>query len=308
MIAGSLALTGCGEKDSGDSTTGATTLTTTSATSGEGETGTDATGATSLTTTSEGEAGETTLTTTSEGGATDGFVNTDSSMSCGDSCDIWAANDCSDGQKCTSVACAVGSTAWDSNVCRDIQGTKTLGDDCEYLGSGIDGNDDCGDGLLCWNQDADTMLGTCLAFCTGSAAAPTCATGTSCVIANDGVLPICLPGCDPLSQDCTNANDLCLPDFTQTGFVCVLDASGGMAPYGTPCSYANSCNEGLICIAPEAVPEAACATASGCCSPMCDITDTSTTCPGQGQVCESLYEAGMEPPGFDHMGVCAVPA
>ncbi len=290
-IAGSLTLTACGKDSGSDDSTSSSS----SASAGSGSEGSG----------SEGETGESgsTMTTTSDSSGS--FVGTDAAMSCGESCDIWTPGDCGSGQKCTAVGCEVGTTAWDSNVCRDVQGTKQLGDECEYLGTGIDGNDDCDDGTMCWNVDADTGLGTCIAFCTGSAAAPSCASGTSCVIANDGVLPICLPGCDPLVQDCDNG-DLCIPDFNDTGFVCVLDASGGMAPYGTPCEYANSCNNGLICIASEAVPEPDCATASGCCSPMCDINEANT-CPGAGQSCESLYEAGMEPPGYEHMGVCAVP-
>ena len=119
------------------------------------------------------------------------------------------------------------------------------------------------------------------------------------------MLPICLPGCDPLAQDCEGSN-LCIPSTSDDGFVCVLDASGGMSPYGTPCMYANACNPGLMCIVSEAVPEPDCASASYCCSPICD-TDATNSCPGTGQECESLYEEGMAPPGYENIGVCAVP-
>ncbi len=286
-----LSLAACGDKGSGDES-GSTTAPTSSSSGEAGETGDASSGSTS-----------TGISTTSDGS---GFVNSDMNAACGESCDIWTPGDCGSGQKCTSVGCEVGTTAWDSNVCRDIQGSKQLGDECEYLGTGIDGNDDCDDGLMCWNQNADTGLGLCVAFCTGSAAAPNCASPNICVIANDGVLPICLPQCDPLVQDCDNG-DLCVPDFNENGFVCVLDASGGMSPYGAPCQYANGCNPGLMCIASDSVPEPECATAAGCCSPMCDLNEPNT-CPGSGQECQALYQPGNAPPGFDHMGVCAVPA
>lgn len=282
--------TACGDKSSGDDTTSTSTSVDTSSSSSSGET------SEGTTTTTSG------ISTTSDGS---GFVNNDANQTCGASCDIWNPNDCDDGQKCTAVGCEVGTTAWDANVCRDIQGNKQLGDECQYLGTGIDGNDDCDAGMMCWNQDADTGLGLCVAFCTGTPAAPNCASPNLCVIANDGVLPICLPQCDPLVQDCDNG-DLCVPDFQENGFVCVLDASGGMAPYGSPCMFANGCNPGLICIAADAVPEPDCNQSTGCCSPMCDMNEANT-CPGQGQECQALYQPGAAPPGFDNMGVCAVP-
>ena len=214
------------------------------------------------------------------------------------------AQDCPEGEKCTSVACEVGSGSWDSNVCRPIQGTASPGDECMYTdGNGVSGNDTCGEGALCWNADADTGLGVCIAFCEGSQETPTCAAGFTCAILNDGALPICLPGCDPLAQDCSAANELCLPDPAGTGYICALDASGGMAPYGTPCEYANVCNPGLVCANSDTVPEPECAGAAGCCTPMCSISG-GEACPGDGQTCEPMFDP--QPPGFEDVGLCLV--
>jgi hypothetical protein len=223
---------------------------------------------------------------------------------CGTECDIWAEDDCPTGEKCTSVACEIGSNSWDSNRCRPIQGSAAAGDECMYTdGSGVSGNDTCGEGSMCWNADADTGLGVCIAFCEGSQESPTCASGTFCAILNEGTLPICLPGCDPLAQDCEGANEMCLPDPSGQGYICALDASGDMAPYGTPCNYANVCNPGLLCVNPAGVPEAECASAGGCCSPMCSIS-AGEACPGTGQTCEPVFES--QPPGFEDVGVCTI--
>jgi len=232
------------------------------------------------------------------------FIDMDDDVPCGTQCDIWNPDDCVEGEKCTSVACAIGGNSWDSNVCRPINGEAAAGDECMYTdGSGVSGNDTCGAGTMCWNADADTGLGTCIAFCTGSPDTPSCAAGTSCAILNDGTLPICLPSCDPLAQDCEASNELCLPDPSGTGYICALDASGQMAPYGTPCNYANSCNAGLICGDPAGVPEPDCASAGGCCTPMCAISGPAQ-CPGEGQSCEPVFDP--QPPGFEDVGYCTI--
>ena len=156
---------------------------------------------------------------------------------------------------------------------------------------------------MCWNADADTGIGVCIAFCTGSPDAATCDAGTNCSILNNGSLAICLPQCDPLAQDCEAANDLCIPHPDGDGYTCVLDASGDMAPYGTPCEFINVCNKGLFCVDAASVPEPECAAASGCCSPICSISG-GEACPGQGQTCEPVFDP--QPPGYEDVGVCLI--
>jgi hypothetical protein len=248
--------------------------------------------------------GEATTDPSSDGGSD--FVPDASGgdLGCGQECDIWNPGDCPDGEKCTMVACEIGSNSWDSHVCREVQGDAQVGDACFYTdGSGVSGNDTCALGSVCWNADADTGFGTCLAFCEGSADVPICPEGGSCNISGSGILSICFPGCDPLAQDCDASNDLCIPDPDGGGYVCVFDASGDMAPYGTPCNYVNSCNTGLLCIDAAGVPEAACASAAGCCSPMCDL-DEMNSCPGAGQTCEPVFDP--QPEDYEHVGVCTI--
>lgn len=234
-----------------------------------------------------------------------GFVWHDYSNECGTTCDIWNWGDCPDGQKCTAVACEVGSSAWDSNICVDIMGWKGVGDECQFFGEGLDGLDDCELGSMCWRPDPDTGLGTCIQFCFGSPSAAECNPGSQCAVTGDGVIPVCLPDCDPLAQDCHDG-DVCIPNSSGTGFSCVLDASGGEADYGTPCQFANACNPGLLCVNAARVPEPACAGEVGCCSPMCN-TEVFGDCPGEGQVCEPLFDEGLAPPGAEQVGVCGVP-
>ena len=114
--------------------------------------------------------------------------------------------------------------------------------------------------------------------------------------------------CDPLTpgSDCINPDNLCISDPGGEGFVCVLDASGGMGSYGTECQYANSCNQGLFCAGTDHVP--GCQGSQGCCSEYCDL-DEPNTCAGKdgGQECVPWWEENMAPDGFEHVGGCAIP-
>ena len=126
----SLSLTACGDDAGSDGGT-----TTADATSSSTDTNADSTDGTEssaedTTTTSTTDATDTASETTNSGG----FVESDMmDASCGAECDIWNPDDCPEGEKCTSVACEVGSGSWDSNVCREIGGSKVEGDECMYM-------------------------------------------------------------------------------------------------------------------------------------------------------------------------------
>jgi hypothetical protein len=77
-----------------------------------------------------------------------------------------------------------------------------------------------------------------------------------------------------------------------------------MAPYGAPCNYINSCNEGLMCVNAEGVPEPECTSEAGCCSPYCNLND-GNTCPGVDQECQPVFDP--QPSELEHVGVCLVP-
>ena len=221
----------------------------------------------------------------------------------GTACDIWG-QDCPDGEKCTAWA-NDGGSSWNDNKCVPVDpNPKQAGDVCTAQGSGVSGLDDCDKGSMCWDTNKEN-IGYCIEFCMGSADAPFCSDPQAlCQIANDGVLPICLPSCDPLLQDCPGVDYACLP--LNDGFVCIPDGSGPDAGAdGDPCEYANACDPGLFCATADFVP--GCKTA-GCCSSFCDL-GAPNTCPlkAQGAECQPFYEMGMAPPGKENLGVCGLP-
>jgi hypothetical protein len=161
---------------------------------------------------------------------------------------------------------------------------------------------------MCWNVDPETNLGVCVPFCMGSEANPICEDpSTTCTIANEGALILCLPNCDPLLQDCQEG-EACYP--VGDTFVCGPDVSGEMGLFGEPCAFINVCDPGLFCAGPDIVPD--CQGASGCCSSFCDTSDpeASANCPGAagGQECTPWFDEGQAPPGLENVGACAIPA
>jgi len=216
--------------------------------------------------------------------------------------------DCPDGQKCNAWA-NDGGSGWNALACFPIDPAQAqVGDVCTVEGSGASGYDSCDLGLICWDVDPETDLGTCIAYCQGSPANPVCADpNTTCIITNDAVLNLCLPICDPLLQDCDGSGSGCYP--IGESFVCVPDAGGEQGAYGEPCEFLNVCDPGSYCATPEWVPN--CEGSFGCCSPYCDLTNpmASMNCPGfaDGQECIPWYEEGQAPPGYEDVGACGIP-
>jgi hypothetical protein len=221
-------------------------------------------------------------------------------------CDVWD-QDCPEGEKCMPWA-NDGGNAWNSTICVPI-GTEPgqPGDPCTVEGGGVSGYDSCDIASMCWDVIPETGEGVCIAFCQGSENNPVCDDPmTSCVIANDGVLVLCLPNCDPLLQDCPDGQACYVGD---DAFVCVPDASGpDMGVYGDPCEFTNACDPGLLCVAAGAVPD--CDSAQ-CCSEFCDLAaaDPDSACQGQadGQQCLGIFPDGQAPPGTEDFGFCALP-
>ncbi|MCA9689538.1 MAG: hypothetical protein R3A51_19230 [Nannocystaceae bacterium] len=236
------------------------------------------------------------------------FVCTTSGETGDIECDVFA-QDCGPEQKCAAWD-ADGDFAWDSTTCVAVTGDGQHGDPCTIQGN-LTGEDDCAEGVMCWNTDPDTGFGTCVELCTGSLEAPQCGPPNSfCVVANM-VLNLCLPFCDPLVQDCQGNNETCLPQPNGDGFSCVLDSSGGQAPSGTPCEFANACNPGNICLNLEFFPHPDCEGSGGCCGPYCDISD-----PGANANCQEVldtaecvpwYQEGTAPEPYADVGICIQP-
>ncbi len=301
----SIGLYGCGDKGSGGTGFTPTTSAGTAGTSG-GTAGTGGGGTSGGTSTS---GGGTSAGGTSGGSSGGGFVVPPDGGAGTKECDVWT-QDCNDGEKCMPWA-NDGGSSWNATKCSPLDpNPKQPGDTCTVEGGGVSGMDDCAKASMCWNADPDTNMGTCVAFCTGSEMDPMCDPGFDCLIANDGVLILCLPQCDPLLQDC-NMGEVCIPNTSNDGFACVLDASGDMAPAGTPCEFANVCNAGLICANADAVP--GCMGAVGCCAPFCDLTngqanaDCNNAFDTPGAECVPYFNMGEAPPGSEDVGVCILP-
>jgi hypothetical protein len=217
-------------------------------------------------------------------------------------CDVWA-QDCPDGQKCAAWA-DDGGSSWNALKCVDVTGTDNPGDPCTVTGTGVSGEDSCVEGAMCWNAD-ENGSGTCVGQCQGTVEAPSCAAfpSTSCTVANEGVLILCLPGCDPLLQNC-EGGDLCISTGAD-GFVCVLDASGDAGAVGDPCEFANACDPGNACVNASAFP--GCTGSLGCCANFCDLREGNSGCTEAGTECLPWYEMGTAPPQFVDVGICVLP-
>jgi hypothetical protein len=230
------------------------------------------------------------------------FVGDESFYACGEECDILNPNDCPEGEKCTAAGC--DSDTWDSNVCREVQGNAARGDECVATDEDpLSGNDTCDFGSMCWDIAPDTLLGTCVAFCQGPNYDDlTCPAGSTCNISNNGVLPLCVPMCDPIAQDCSDGVCILHPDGDE--FVCDLSAVNFDLLYGEDCT-AGWCAPGLQCVPGDWVPEPACGPTNSCCTPYCDVNQPND-CPGLGQEC--MWLPDQDPvPGFEHIGLCISP-
>ena len=215
-------------------------------------------------------------------------------------CDLFA-QDCPEGQKCAAWA-SDGGNAWNATRCVLLTGDQLPGEPCTTAGGGVSGEDDCIKGAMCWDVGLDNV-GFCVALCSdGECTTATCDPGFVCAVTAECAIPICLPSCDPLLQDCPG-DDVCLP--SHDNFLCVLDASGDEGQVFDPCEFANACDPGLVCAAPTSASECD-PQSTGCCQPMCSLS-AMAPCPGAGQQCLSLHEEGQAPPAFEDIGFCTLP-
>lgn len=303
-------LSACTERDPG-----VTTGTTDAATTDAATTTTGVTPTTLGPTTTTGPNGTTDATPTTDGSVS----NSDPSVDVGDDgcafyagcppdfsletpCDVFA-QDCAPDEKCSAHATNNGSS-WDATKCVPVTGTQAPGQPCTAEDGGLSGIDDCQLGAMCWDVD-DMGKGTCVALCTGTENAPVCAADFDCAIANEGVLNLCLPACDPLQQDCP-AEEVCVA--IDDAFVCIFDGSGDTGALNSPCEGFNSCDAGLFCAKPSAAVECM-QNAFGCCQPFCDTTKPDPPCPNQDQECIPWFDAMMQdpPPGLENIGFCSIP-
>jgi hypothetical protein len=218
------------------------------------------------------------------------------------------AQDCPFAEKCMPWA-NDGGAFWNATKCASVDPLPSqVGEPCVAQGSAVSGIDDCALGAMCWDVDPVTNEGVCVALCTGDPARPVCDDASlECAVLIEGVLPLCLPCCDPIAQSCADG-DTCIP--IGDDFVCVPDRSGpDLGGAGSPCELFDVCDPGLYCADADTV--GGCDGAVGCCTPLCDL-DAQDPCPGgePGVECVSWWEGDIAPAGACHdatnVGVCKV--
>jgi hypothetical protein len=222
-------------------------------------------------------------------------------------CNLWG-QDCPEEHKCMPWD-NMGTGSWNATRCTALHPNPAqVGDECSVEGTGVSGIDNCEAASMCWAVDPETNTGTCVSFCSGTEANPSCDDpGTTCSITNGGALILCLPACDPLAQECPDGQAC----YGVSGsFICAPNAAapdGGT--YGSPCAFLNVCNPGLFCASPDGVP--GCQAAEGCCSEFCSLSDEAGAdqCQGAagGQGCVPWFEEGQALPGFEDIGACFIP-
>ena len=292
MIGSLSLLIACAKEDPGTDTT-ATTASTTASSSGDGdadaETGEGNTGD------GDGDPGDGDADTGMTGLTTMGFVPMND-METVSECDPFA-QDCPEGEKCVAYGSTGGN--WDANKCVPVTGSQVVGDQCISTGP-VEATDDCDANSYCWDvMDVDGMaIGVCTPFCEGSADDPICPPDTSCLIANDGSINLCVKTCDPLLQDCGEGL-ACF--WANNGFNCIFTTQD--IPLGEACGYINDCQAGLGCLTADVLPNC---NGSACCGSWCSVSEAAP-CPTMGTECTSFFEEGMAPPGYEDVGVCILP-
>ena len=248
-----------------------------------------------------------TSTTTGVGESTDGgfiaFIDPTTGGPIQFECDT-ILQDCPEGEKCMPWA-NDGGGAWNATRCSPVAANPNqVGDNCNVEGSGVSGVDDCDIGAMCWDVDPETNIGTCIEMCSCSIDNPICQTpNTSCIIANQGSLTICLPVCNPVDIEACPDGEGCFPAPEGDLFHCAVSVGEGTTQ-GTECSFLNACDAGQACVNPDAIPN--CNSGLGCCAEFCDTGFDE--CPA-GTECVAWFPDGNEPDEcLGQVGICGNPA
>jgi hypothetical protein len=185
-------------------------------------------------------------------------------------------------------------------------GHADIGDPCSIAESLYSGTDDCDISAMCWNADPDTLVGECVAFCSGSEANPVCEDAArSCFIGWEGEIILCLPRCNPLASIC-DVGEECIFDWQSPDgvFVCMPEVHVAPQAYGDDCSDALACGTGLVCRAAADVPGCV---GTHCCTTLADLA-APPPCPDVTQTCLPFYEDGTAPEGLENLCFCGVAA
>jgi len=300
VFAAALLLLGCGDDKMMETTEGGSSTGTSSGSTSTTEPTTS--GSTSTTDGTSSTTEGTSSTTASSTGST-------TMMTMGGECDP-RLQDCDAGQKCTAYYNNMGDPGWNANQCvPEPQDGGIVGDPCQIDEgeSVLSGLDNCAKGYFCFNFDFMTgQGGACIEFCNADDECPNTNGGNAgCVEgANEGTLPICLPKCDPLIQDCPDGQG-CYGDLSLPFFICATPDTGmGTGVDDEPCEFTNACAPGFSCEA--AATQAGCDGGSmGCCTPFCSVMGGNGPC-DMKEECVPFYPMNA-PPGLEDVGVCAIP-
>lgn len=214
------------------------------------------------------------------GGGCGGFQPDNALAHCSVECIPWQQEDCGRGEGC-KVADLSGSGTWSNPLCTSIPGDASLpGELCTVEDSPMSGSDTCAAGSMCWDVDGDTLEGTCIEFCTYDDG-PRCTDPTrTCFNGNHEYLPICLPSCSPLLQDCEEEGSGCYPG-TYGDFVCIRENTPAYVDAST---LHPACPTGSFMVTEEAVDE--CPEGEPCCTSFCDLAAPDCD---EGFVCEPYF-------------------
>jgi hypothetical protein len=200
-------------------------------------------------------------------------------------CDPWS-QDCPAGHKCNPWA-NDGTEQWNAVLCTDVDpDAGGPGDPCTVEASGWSGRDSCRVGSMCWNVDPDTLDGECVGFCEGSENDAICPVQTDCMIANDGVLVLCLPTCDPLADEACDDGQSCR--LIRETWFCVPDGAGVYDGPLTP----TLCEPGSTAVDPLLL--STCDPKDDlCCAQICDVTAAACEEPLQCVAAGDTGNAGL---------------
>ncbi len=219
--------------------------------------------------------------------------------------------DCPDGEKCVPWSALPDLVPDEQRCCPIGEPVAQPGDECAvegYFGSCLD---NCAAGSLCLDVDNDGE-GLCQELCGGTPEQPECTdSDTECFVYFGGV-PLCFYTCDPLVQGC-QSNFGCYPDAIAeggTGFLCMPTIGDNVL--GDYCWLLAGCNPGMICAFPDLLPNCfGNAGDSGCCTDLCDITESPDGCTNihPDLECVPWYHQGSPPPSADlqNVGACVLP-
>jgi len=213
------------------------------------------------------------------------------------------AQDCGEGQKCTAYG-KVSGDEWNANKCVDVTGDGVAGDPCTVEPPDkFSGIDNCAEGFICLNTDDEGKDGSCVSFCSMDDACPNNPGGKGLCLpdTNEGFLPICLPNCDPLLQDCPSGQG-CYGDLSLDFFICFIpDPMPGNGAENESCAFTNACLEGLSCEAGAVLDGCM---EEACCTPFCPLDGDGSECTAPEE-CIAYFPEPVA--GAENVGICVLP-